>query len=140
MNKTEPTGDDVAAFLAANAGDRIADCRVLIALMQEITGEAARMWGPSIVGFGSYHYVYASGREGDSCLVGFAPRRAELSIYLTGIYFSDTKAKAEVLLARLGKHRIGKACLYVKRLVDIDLQVLRELIAFSVMELRAHYG
>lgn len=140
MNKTEPTGDDVEGFLAVNAGDRIADCRVLIALMQEVTGEAARMWGPSIVGFGSYHYVYASGREGDSCLVGFAPRRAELSIYLTGIYFSDTKAKAEALLARLGKHRIGKACLYVKRLADIDLQVLRELIAFSVMELRARYG
>jgi len=140
MNRTLPTDADVDAFLAANAGARLGECRTLIDLMTEETGEPPRMWGPSIVGFGSYHYRYESGREGDSCLVGFSPRATEFSIYLTGVYFADSKPQADALLAQLGRHRMGKACLYVKRLKDIDLDMLRRLVALSIDALRRHYG
>jgi len=92
-----------------------------------------------MVGFGNYHYVYDSGHEGDSFLVGFAPRQAEFSIYLMGIYFPDSTDAARLLLEHLGKHRMGKACLYVKKLADIDEKVLMQLIELSVQKLREHY-
>lgn len=140
QQKTTPTGSDVAAFLAQVEGEaRRADCSQLVALMSEIAGEGPVLWGPSIVGFGSYHYRYPTGHEGDAALIGFSPRKAEFSIYLMGVYFPESKDKAEALLARLGKHRMGKACLYVKRLSNIDEGVLRELMELSVREVRAHY-
>lgn len=141
MTRTGETTADVDVFLREAAGDaRLPDAEALVEMMQRVAGAPPRMWGPSIVGFGRYHYRYDSGHEGDSCLIGFSPRRSEFSIYLTGIYFDASKSRAEALLSRLGRHRIGKACLYVRRLSDIDLEVLDELCRLSVDELRAHYG
>lgn len=133
--KTRETAASVGEFLAAieDAGRR-EDCRTLTALMREVTGHEPRLWGPSIVGFGRYHYRYASGHEGDSCLAGFSPRKKELTLYL----MPGLDALAP-LLARLGKHRAGKGCLYIKRLSDIDLAVLRELVAASVSHLKSTY-
>jgi hypothetical protein len=123
------TGAPVAEFLAQVPGEqRREDARRLCALMQEITGEPPAMWGTSIVGFGSYHYRYASGREGDSALASFSPRGQHLAIYLVG-GFTDRHRSA---LARLGPHKTGKRCLYVKRLDDVDIGALRELIDRSV--------
>ena len=111
---------------------------MLIELMQRVTAEPPVLWG-SIIGFGSYHYRYQSGREGDAMLAGFAPRKAEFSIYLHGTYLPEQAAARQLLLERLGPHRIGKACLYVKRLSDIDLDILEQLVALSVEGLRSHY-
>ena len=123
------TGAPVAAFLAQVPDERRrTDARRLCALMQEITGEPPVMWGTSIVGFGSYHYRYASGREGDSALASFSPRSQYLAIYLVG-EFEERHGPA---LARLGPHKTGKGCLYIKRLDDVDTGALRELIDRSV--------
>jgi hypothetical protein len=103
-------------------------------MMTKVTKEKPKMWGTSIVGFGSYHYKYESGHEGDSCLAGFSSRKAEISLYL----MPGLQAK-ETLLAALGKHKAGKGCLYVKRLSDIDVRVLEKLIRESVAELRRRY-
>lgn len=137
--KTRPTSSDVGAFLELpqNVSKRD-DSRTLIDMMRAATGEPPVLWG-SIVGFGHYHYVYASGHEGDAFLVGFAPRKAAFSIYLMGTYFPQEQARREALLAKLGKHRMGKACLYVNRLSDIDLDVLRQLVDISVHRLRETY-
>jgi Domain of unknown function (DU1801) len=126
---TRPTGADVDAFLEAvpNA-ERRADARTLCRLMTEVTGEPAVLWGPSIVGFGSYRYRYDSGHEGSSSLAGFSPRKTALVLYLVG-GFEERHGK---LLERLGPHRTGKGCLYLKRLADVDLDVLRELVDRSV--------
>jgi hypothetical protein len=138
--KTRAGTGDVAAFL-----DRIedeakrADALALVSLMADVSGQPAVLWG-TMVGFGQYHYRYETGHEGDSFLVGFAPRKAEFSIYLMGTYLPEVAEKREALLARLGKHRMGKACLYVKRLSDVDLVVLRELVEMSVVELGKAYG
>ena len=119
----------VAEFLARVPDEqRREDARRLCALMQEITGEPPAMWGTSIVGFGSYHYRYASGREGDSALASFSPRSQHLVIYLV-VEFTDRHRSA---LARLGPHKTGKGCLYIKRLDDVDASALRELIDRSV--------
>lgn len=135
--KTKPTQVSVDSYLAAIENDtRRKDCETLISLMKRITGCAPILWGPSIVGFDQYHYKYASGHEGDSCVVGFSSRKGDLSIYLLAGY-EDAETKA--LLAKLGKHKTGKACLYVKRLADIQLLVLEELIARSVAETRRRY-
>lgn len=129
--KTRPTEQSVEEFLAGIADERQrADSRALVALMREVTGAEPRMWGPSIVGFGSYHYRYASGREGDWMLTGFSPRKQSLTLYLS--YGLEGQ---EELLGRLGKHKLGKACLYLKRLDDADPAALRELIRRSVDEL-----
>jgi uncharacterized protein DUF1801 len=123
------TSAPVAEFLAQVPGEqRRADARRLCAMMQEITGEPPAMWGTSIVGFGSYHYRYTSGHEGDSALAGFSPRSQHLVIYLIG-EFGERHSSA---LARLGPHKTGKGCLYVKRLDDVDIDALRELIDRSV--------
>ncbi|HEY7070377.1 MAG TPA: DUF1801 domain-containing protein [Acidimicrobiales bacterium] len=123
----------MAAFVAGLADERRrADSERLIALMTDVTGEAATMWGPSIIGFGSYHYRYASGREGDAPLASFSPRKSNLTLYVSA--GEDTRAG---LLARLGPHTTGKSCVYVKRLSDLDEQALIELIRAGVAFARA---
>lgn len=123
-NKTLPTTADAQAYLRAIEDPvRRADCLALAALMEEMTGQPPVMWGAAIVGFGSYHYRYASGHEGDAPLAGFASRKGDISIYLN----CDTPARA-ALLAKLGRHKMGKACLYVRRLADVDLDVLASLV------------
>lgn len=123
--KTKPTDVSVEEFIAGvEDPQKRADSQVLIEMMSRLTGEKARMWGPSIVGFGSYHYKYASGHEGDSCIAAFSPRKAEFSIYLS----PEPTEKRDALLAKLGRHRMGKGCLYVKRLEGLDLKVLERLV------------
>lgn len=125
---TGPTDEDVDAFLARVPDERRrADARAVVDLMAEVTGERPTMWGPTMVGFGSYHYRYASGREGDYFIVGLSPRTAALTVYLL-----DGFEGREDLLERLGPHTTGKACLYLKRLDDVDADVLRELVQLSV--------
>jgi hypothetical protein len=124
-----PTDGSVEGFLAGVPDEqRREDSRRLCTMMQEITGEPPTMWGTSIIGFGTYHYRYASGREGDSALAGFAPRRQHLAIYLVGEFESRHRS----VLARLGPHESGKGCLYIRRLEDVDHDALRELIDRSV--------
>jgi len=126
-SKTRATGASVEEFVAGQASETVRDdSRTLIRLMREITGQEPRMWGPTIIGFGSYHYRYASGREGDAPLAAFSPRRPELVIYVT-----PETLEPEVL-AGLGTYRSTTACVYVKRLDDIDLDVLRALIEQSI--------
>jgi hypothetical protein len=134
-NKTQPTATDVATFVAAipDAGRRT-DAEALVALMTHLSGEPARMWGPGIIGFGEYHYRYDSGRTGSMARIGFSPRKAETVVYLI-----DGFAGQADLLARLGKHRIGKSCLYIKRLADIDMGVLEAMIAASLATMAERY-
>jgi hypothetical protein len=123
---TAPTEVKVADFLASVPDERRrADGDRLCEIMTEITGEQPTMWGPSIVGFGSYHYKYESGHEGDGPVAGFSPRKANLVVYLTG----DFVERYPALLEKLGPHKSSKACLYLKRLSDVDEAVLRELIS-----------
>ena len=132
-NKTKPNELSVAEFIESISDDvRRMDATAIVKLMQSATGEKPKMWGGSIVGFGSYHYTYDSGREGDMPVVGFSPRKAATVFYgLTG--FSD----AEAMLAQLGKHTTGKSCVYVKRLADIDQKTLRTMVVKSVAARRA---
>jgi hypothetical protein len=135
--KTRPTAVSVAEFLAQVEDPRKrSDSAVLVDMMSRATGEQPRLWGSNIVGFGEYHYKYPSGHEGDAPLVGFSPRKAEFSIYLYG--YEDSQVRAR-LLAKLGRHRMGKGCLYVKRLDQVDVAVLEELVRSSVAALRAAY-
>lgn len=132
--KTVPTSTSVSAFLDKTAGAARADCDVLIKIMKKATGCEPVMWGPSIVGFGSYHYKYASGHEGDCCITGFSPRKGNISIYvLPGI------AHFPELAGKLGKYKSGKSCLYVKKLEDVDLKVLTQLINTAVKEMKKTY-
>ena len=126
-NKTKQTTISPASFIATvtNAQQRT-DSKELIAMMREITGEPPKMWGPSIVGFGTCHYVYESGREDDICLVGFAPRKPSLALYI-GKALQDTS-----LMSRLGKYKTGRGCLYIQKFDDVDRNVLRDLIAKAV--------
>jgi hypothetical protein len=130
--KTKPTQATVEEFIAAvdHPGKR-AEATVLDALFRKHTGEPAVMWGPSIIGYGSYHYKYDSGHEGDMCRVGFSPRKAKHSLYLMSCGEPSEEAAFAPLLARLGKHSRSKACLYVNKLTDIDLEVLEEMIALA---------
>ena len=133
--KTQVSGASVAAFIAAiDDPQQRADAKKIAALMRAATGSRARMWGTSIVGFGSYHYKYASGREGDWPLLGFSPRKQNLSIYIMAGF-----AGSRTLLAKLGKHKTGKSCLYIRRLDDVDTAVLKQLIDASVRHMRATY-
>lgn len=135
-NKTNATEADVDAHLASVDNEAVrSDCQVLATLMSQWTGEKPKMWGPSIVGFGSYHYRYESGREGDSCASGLAARKNEITIYLVA-----AGADQAVLLRQLGRHRMGKSCLYVRRLSDVDTTVLEKLVKGSLAELRRRYG
>jgi hypothetical protein len=132
-NKTKPTKLSVAAFINAITDEtKRAEAKALVKLMQSATGEKPKMWGPSIIGFGSYHFKYESGREGEMPLTGFSPRKAATVLYgVTG--FSE----AEALLAKLGKHTTGKGCLYVKKLADVDAKVMEALVVKSVAAKRA---
>jgi hypothetical protein len=133
--KTRPTGASVDAYLASRATpEQLADCKTLMALCKRVTKQQPKMWGPSIVGYGSYTYRYESGHSGDACLVGFAIRGRELVVYLS----AESPEQVE-LLARLGRHRMTKACLYFKRLADLDVRALEALIAGSVAEVRRRY-
>lgn len=135
--KTKPTTLSVAAFLAAIEDDeRRGDCKTLNAMMKRVTGCSGKMWGAGIVGFDTYHYKYASGHEGDSCVVGFSSRKDAISVYLLAGYETVETRK---LLAQLGKHKIGKACLYIKRLSDIELPVLEQLVVRSVASIKRQY-
>ena len=121
--KTKPTEVGVESFIVAVENPtRREDARTVCAMMERITGEEPRMWGPSIIGFGSYHYRYDSGHEGIACRLGFSPRKAQLVLYV----LTETEGEAE-LLARLGKHKIGKCCLYINKLADVDMGVLETL-------------
>lgn len=131
-NKTVETAADVEAFLArVEPEERREDGVQVAALMARLSGEPARLWGPSIIGFGRYHYRYDSGREGESCRIGFAPRKAELVFYLAGLDDTD--------FAELGKHRRGKGCLYMKRLSGVDMAVLEALIVKSLAHMDEVY-
>lgn len=132
-NKTKPTAFSVDAFLNGieEKGKR-EDCYALSALMEELTGAKPKMWGPSIVGFGDHHYTYASGREGDWFLTGFSPRKQNLTIYVMG-YLESFPDQLE----NLGKHKHGKGCLYIKKLEDIDMNMLKTLIQTSIERLCA---
>ena len=135
-NKTKPTKLSVAAFIGAlTDSTQRNDARALVKLMQSAIGEKPAMWGTSIVGFGSYHYTYESGREGDMPLAGFSPRKAALVLY--GIAGS---ADAKPLLAKLGKHTTGKGCLYIKKLDDIDRDVLKAMVSKSVAATKARHS
>ena len=134
-NKTRPTGASVDDFIAAVSDEqRRADAKTLLAMMERLSGEEPYMWGPTIVGFGSYRYKYDSGREGEAGRIGFSPRAKELVLYLVDGYEGK-----EAQLARLGKHRIGKSCLYIKKLGDVDQGVLEELITASLAEMDEKY-
>ena len=134
-NKTKATDASVAAYLdAITDPERRADCQAIARLMQTVTGERPCMWGSSIVGFGSYHYMYESGRQGDSCATGFSSRKSDISVYLTANFPGQ-----EELLACLGKHKMGKACLSIRRLSDVDVGVLEQLVARSVEAIRKRY-
>ena len=133
-NKTQKTGASVDEFLASVENrTRREDGFRLLQMMQEVTGLEPEMWGPSMVGFGDYHYRYESGREGDIFLTGFSPRKQSLSLYIMAGFDAY-----EGLLSRLGKHRMGASCLYINKLADVDMDVLRELVLQSFEHARAN--
>lgn len=130
-NKTKATHASVAQFLAAVSEKQRADAQTVLELMQTASGEPPKLWGGSIVGFGDHHYVYESGREGDWFLTGFSPRKSSLTLYvLNGFPGQDE------LLEKLGKHKVGKGCLYINKLEDVHLPTLKKLIAASVKQAR----
>ena len=135
-NKTKPTDASVEGYIASRASEqqRI-DCRELMALLEKVTQQQPRMWGPSIVGYGSYKYTYDSGRTGESPLAGFAIRGRELVVYLMA-----EGEKQRSLLRKVGKHKMTKSCLYFKRLADLDKSVLEKLVVGSISEARQRYG
>ncbi len=134
--KTKATNASVEDYIASRANEeQRADCKALMALFKKITGEKPKMWGPSMVGYGKFRYTYESGHSGEMCLVAFAIRGRDLVTY---IYAEDKKQKA--LLAKLGKHKMGKSCLYFRRLADIDKGVLEQLILNSIAEAKQRYG
>ena len=134
--KTRPEDTSVEAFLESVADEeRRADTEAVVAMMREVTGEEPRMWGGSMIGFGSYHYRYESGREGDWFLTGVSPRKGALTVYIMAGF-----DRYDELMARLGKHTTGRSCLYIKRLEDVDQDVLRELIDRSVRHTAAQHG
>lgn len=134
-NKTKPTKASVTEFMnAIDNKEMRADARKVAAMMRKATGKRAKMWGPSIVGFGTYHYKYASGREGDFMITGFSPRKQSLTVYIMPGF-----SKFQALMKKLGKHTTGKSCLYIKRLSDVDESVLEQLIGESVKHMREKY-
>jgi nucleoid DNA-binding protein len=135
-NKTKATDASISDYIASRAqAQQGNDCHALMALLEQLTGQSAKMWRPSIVGYGSYSYTYDSGRSGEAPLTGFAIRGRDLVLYL-----SVDSEEQQALLTRLGKHKMGKSCLYFKLLADLDSSVLEQLIAGSINELRQRYG
>ena len=134
-NKTKQTKVSVDKFINAIKDEKVRnDCYTIIKLMKSITKEEPRMWGASIIGFGTYHYKYASGREGDMCITGFSPRKQNITIYLM-----PSIEKQKTLLEKLGKYKTSKVCLYIKSLKDVDVKILKEMIANSVKEMKKMY-
>ena len=134
-NKTKPTEASVDGYIDSRANERqSSDCRELIALLEKVTRQPPRMWGPSIVGFGTYRYTYDSGHSGEAPLAGFAVRGRELVVYV-----SVEGGEQQALLSRLGKHRMGKVCLYFKQLADLDKSVLEQLVTNSVADIRRRH-
>lgn len=135
QNKTQKTDASVSRFIkGVEPEQKRKDCEQIIAIMEDATGDKARMWGSSIVGFGSYHYRYESGREGDWMLCGFSPRKQNLVLYIMPGF-----GNYDQLMKQLGKHKTGKSCLYVNKLADIDLDVLEQLVVASIAEMRSRY-
>lgn len=134
-NKTRPNRQSVGAFIdAIEPAERRKDCRTLLRLMKDATGTQPKMWGSSIVGFGNYNYKYGSGREGNWFVTGFSPRKQDLTLYLmAGV------ERYPDLLKKLGKHKIGRSCLYLKRLDDVNVDVLKKLVGESVKYVRRNY-
>ena len=133
--KTKQTDASVSAFLETVADeDRRRDCLSVLALMRDVTKSEPKIWGSNMIGFGTYHYKYESGREGDWFITGFSPRKQNLTLYIMAGF-----DRYDALLAKLGKFKTGKSCLYVKRLSDVDPDVLRELVAASVKHMRQQY-
>ena len=136
VNKTKATDASLADYLAAIADEaRRQDCAALAKLMTHATKQPPVLWGSSIVGFGSYHYKYESGREGDSCLTGFSSRKGDISVYLMASF-----PGRDELYAKLGRHKMAKACLYIRKLSDVDLKVLEQLVVGSVAEMKRRHG
>jgi Domain of unknown function (DU1801) len=133
--KTKQTTQSVESFLSKVTDKQVReDCNTIIKLMKKVTGAPPKMWGPSIIGFGQYHYKYESGHEGDMCLTGFSPRKQNISLYImAGIPGQDE------LMKKLGKHKAGKGCIYVKQLKDIDTGVLENMISKAVNYLKKKY-
>jgi hypothetical protein len=135
-NKTKPTDASVEDYIASRAyAQQRDDCRELMALFKKVTRHSPRMWGPSIVGYGAYRYTYESGRTGEAPLAGFAVRGRELVVYL-----SCEGEEQSALLSKLGKHKLGKSCLYFKRLADLDTSALEKLVVGSIAEVKQRYG
>ncbi|WP_316633391.1 DUF1801 domain-containing protein [uncultured Flavobacterium sp.] len=135
QNKTTETENSVTDFVnAVEEETKRKDSFELIKIMQEVTGFEPKMWGPSIIGFGSYHYKYASGREGDAPLVGFSPRKAAISLYA----YASPERKEE-LLSKFGKYKAAKGCIYIKKVADIDVEILKKMITASVEYLNKLY-
>ena len=134
-HKTKATGASVTAFInSIDDKQKRADARKVAAMMRKATGKRAKLWGPSIVGYGTYHYKYASGREGDFLMTGFSPRKQALTVYVIPGF-----EHFETLMKKLGKYKTGKSCLYIKRLSDVDEEILEQLINRSVKYMREHY-
>ncbi len=134
-NKTKPTDASVEGYIASRASDQQrVDCKELMAFLEKITQQQPRMWGPSIIGYGSYKYTYDSGRTGEAFLAGFAIRGRELVVYLMA-----EGQKQRSLLSKVGKHKMGKSCLYFKRLADLDKSVLQKLVVGSISDVRRRY-
>ena len=134
--KTRPTELSVESFLDAIADEGVRDdCAALVKLMKKVTGAKPKMWGTSIVGFGQYHYKYESGHEGDSCLTGFSPRKQNITLYVMPGF-----AEQSDLQSKLGKHKAGKGCIYIKSLADVDVKVLEKMIDHSVKHLQGKYS
>ncbi len=132
-NKTQPTSMSIQEFIKSQPEHRQADCFRLVEIMSKITNDQGTMWGPSIIGFGHYHYKYESGREGDFFHVGFSPRKQNLTIYVMAGF------GASEIMSKLGKYKTGKSCLYVKKLSDISEDALEELIHYSIKKINEKY-
>lgn len=137
QNKTQPTEVNVIDFIHsfANTGQKIKDSLELIEIMKEVTGFEPKMWGPSIIGFGEYHYKYASGHEGNAPLLGFSPRKLAISLYV----FSGAD-EHQYLLENLGKFKLGKSCIYINKLADINIEELKTLMKETIQFLKTTYG
>jgi hypothetical protein len=134
--KTKFTGTSVKDYIASRANpQQRADCRELMAMLKKITGRSPRMWGPSIVGYGSFRYTYESGHSGEAPVAGFAIRGRDLVVYIMG-----ESERQKALLSKLGKHKMGKSCLYFRQMADVDTRTLEDLVVNSIAEARRRYG
>ena len=135
-NKTQPTKGNVRKFIQAiDEAQKREDCLMILDMMTSVTREEPALWGPSIIGFGSYHYVYNSGREGDFFIIGFSPRKQNITLYIMNGF-----DRYDDLMTKLGKYKVGKSCLYIKRLDDVDRTVLKQLMAESVAYMKKKYS